>query len=146
MPPGVRARTLASMTASLRHLAVALALLALAAADAAAGTAREGREEVRVAGRCGVGATAELKLKADDGRLELEFEVDLGRAGVRWRVALVHERRVVWKGYATTSGSSGSFEVRRRLPDLPGADTASARAWGPGGISCRAAATLAAGD
>ena len=87
--------------------------------------------------------TSKLKVKADDGLLEVEFEVDQNRAGVLWRVALVHERRVAWKGTARTAGPSGSFEVRRLLRDLPGRDSVTARAWGPSGLTCQAQASLA---
>ncbi|MDH4176833.1 MAG: hypothetical protein OEW52_06935 [Thermoleophilia bacterium] len=123
---------------------VVATLLAAAAADTAdARQAKDGKGEVRVAGRCGAGATSKLKLKADDGRIEVEFEVEQNRSGRLWRVALVHERRVVWKGRARTTGSSGSFEVRRLVQDLPGVDVVAARAWGPGGLTCRASASLA---
>ncbi len=118
-----------------------MAASALVVAVGTAG-AKDSRPEVRVSGVCGAGAASKLKLKVDDGRIELEFEVEHGRGGVVWRVALVRERRVVWKGAATTGRRSGSFEVRRTLDDLPGADTVAARAWGPGGTSCRATATL----
>lgn len=105
---------------------------------------RDRRDEVRIAGRCGPGATSKLKLKADDETLELELEVDQNRNGVPWRVAIVHERRVVWKGTVRTRPSSGSFTVERTLPDLPGADTVTVRATGPRGLICRATATLPA--
>lgn len=123
------------------------AVLVSAMVGAGSADARRGkgdRDEIRVAGRCGSGVTSKLKLKADDGRIEVEFEVDQNRRGVRWRVALVHERRVAWKGVARTAGPSGSFEVRRVVRDLPGSDSVSARAWGPGGLSCQARASLAA--
>ena len=126
---------------------VILALAALAAVAAPAADARRGKDdgdEVRVAGRCGAAVTSKLRLKAGDGRIEIRFEVDQNRSGRVWRVAIVHERRVVWKGKARTTGSSGSFEVRRRVRDLPGVDEVSARAWGPGGVTCRARASLAA--
>ncbi len=118
--------------------------MAASALVVAVGTARakDSRPEVRVSGVCGSGASSKLKLKADDGRIELEFQVEHGRGGVVWRVALVRERRVVWKGAATTARRSGSFEVRRTFDDLPGTDTVVARAWGPAGTSCRATATL----
>ena len=90
----------------------------------------------------GSGATAELRLRRRDDGIELRFEVDHSRAAVAWRVVLVHERRIAWKGAARTTRPDGSFEVRRTLPDLPGADAVTAQAWGPRGLVCRAAATL----
>ena len=62
---------------------------------------REGRRR-RGARRAASAATvrpSELRLQepATTG-IEVRFEVDHSRAGVAWRVALVHERRVAWKG------------------------------------------------
>lgn len=125
-------------------LAAVLAAATVGAGSADARRGKDDRDEIRVVGRCGGGATAKLKLKADDGRIRVEFEVDGSRVGVRWRIALVHERRVAWKGEARTAGPSGSFEVRRLVQDLPGVDEVSARAWGPSGLTCQARAALAA--
>ena len=110
---------------------VALALPATAAA----------RDDVRVAGSCGRGASAELRLKEDHGAIEVEYRVRRGRSGERWSVALVHERRVAWRGRATTSGNDG-FRVRRTLPDYAGADEITARASGPRGLTCTATGVL----
>jgi hypothetical protein len=130
------------------RLGRALALLSLAAVcalaaapGAEAGSGDPDRGEARVDGTCTGGVRSELRLKADDGLLELEFELDRARAGAQWRIVLVHERRVVWKGMRRTR-SGGSVEVRSTLRDLPGADTVTARAWGPAGLGCRATATL----
>ena len=107
-----------------------------------AAVAKDGRGEVRVVGVCGSGATSKLRLKSEDDGIELRFEVDHSRAGVLWRVVLVHERRIAWKGAVRTTRPSGSFQVRRTLQDLAGADAVTARAVGPGGLVCRAAAVL----
>jgi len=123
-------------------LVVALAWLLLST-DAHA--AKDDRGEVETVGSCSRGATATLKLKARDGGIELELEVEHTRAGSGWRVAIVHERRVAWKGAVRTSRPGGTFELRRSLPDLPGVDTVTARAWGPNGVTCRATATLLPG-
>jgi hypothetical protein len=125
-------------------LVVCVAGLCLALLVAAPALAKDGdgRAEIRVAGSCTARATSKLKLKSRDGVLELEFEVDHNRSGTLWRVAIVHERRVAWRGAARTSGPSGSFAIERRIPDLRGPDTVTARAWGPNGITCRATATL----
>jgi hypothetical protein len=126
--------------------AVVLALFALlfAAQPAESSVGKDGSGEVRVAGICVTGAAARLRLKSDDGAIEVRFEIEYARSGV-WRLALVHESRVVWKGAARTTRLHRSVEVRRTLPDLPGTDTVTARAWGPRGLTCRATATLAQG-
>jgi hypothetical protein len=121
---------------------LAIVLVLLFAARPAPVVAKDGRGDVRVAGVCGSGATSKLRLKSDDDGIELRFDVDYSRAGVVWRVVLVHERRIAWKGVVRTTRPSGSFQVRRTLQDLAGADAVTARALGPGGLVCRAAAVL----
>jgi hypothetical protein len=64
-----------------------------------------------------------------------------GRTGL-WRVAIVQEQRVAWRGRARTGGASHSFSLERRLGDYPGPDQVLARAVGPRGITCSATATL----
>ena len=129
--------------AVLRLLAsLGVVLVLVFAVWSVAAVAKDGRGEVRVAGVCGSGATSKLRLKSEDDGIELRFEVDHSRAGVLWRVVLVHERRIAWKGSVRTTRPSGSFQVRRTVQDLAGADAVSARALGPGGLVCRAAAVL----
>jgi len=122
---------------------VILVALVFTSQAAEARTGKDPSRDVRVAGICGAGSTAKLRLKADDGQIEVRFEVEQRRGGSLWRVVLVQERRVVWKGGARTTRGDSSFELRRTLPDLPGSDTVTARAWGPRGLTCRATATLA---
>jgi hypothetical protein len=133
------------MTATARSRLVRIALLAIAVllvTGAAVAGARGGGGEVRAQGTCGKGATAKIRLRARDGGIRARFEVDHHRSGVSWRVVLIQDRRVVWRGRATTGGASASFEVERRLRDLPGADQVTGRAWGPAGLTCAATATL----
>ncbi len=117
-------------------------MVLLLAARTGAAVAKDGPGDVRVTGVCGSGATSKLRLKGDDDGIELRFEIEHSRPGVAWRVVLVHERRIAWKGTVRTSRRNGSFELRRTLRDLPGADVVAARAWGPRGLTCRADATL----
>ncbi|MDX6658653.1 MAG: hypothetical protein QOH62_3446 [Solirubrobacteraceae bacterium] len=128
------------------RLSVILVVLALAltapSPEASARGGGGGAGEVRVAGTCGKGATSKLRLRARDGGIRVQFEVDHSRAGGAWRVVLVQDRRVVWRGRARTRGVGDSFEIQRRLRDLPGADQVTARASGPGGLTCAASATL----
>ncbi|WCB92229.1 hypothetical protein DSM104299_00919 [Baekduia alba] len=122
-----------------RALLLAIALLV---AVPAAASARHGHDdEVRATGTCGGGAQAKLKVKADDGALEVEVEVEHVRSGATWRLALVQEGRIAWRGSVRARG--GRFEVERRLRDLAGADRIRVTARGPSGTTCRAAATIA---
>jgi hypothetical protein len=99
-------------------------------------------KDVRVSGTCGKGATSKLRLRAKDGAIRVEFEVKSNRGGERWRVVLVHERRVAWRGRVRTRSGSGSFRVRRSLPDFEGVDQITARASGPRGNTCQASGAL----
>jgi hypothetical protein len=119
-------------------LALAFALGAPAPALARDG----GDKDARVSGTCARGATSQLRLKADDGEIRVEFEVKSSRSGERWRVTLAHERRVVWRGQARTRSGSRSFRIRRSIPDFDGVDEVSARASGPGGKTCQATTML----
>ena len=105
---------------------------------------KDGRGDVNVAGSCGGSATSKLRLRARDGGLELEFELEHSRPRAPWRVAVVHERRVVWRGMRRASVTGAAFELARRLPDLPGTDAVTVTAWGPSGETCRATAVLRA--
>jgi hypothetical protein len=125
----------------LRLLLLAALVLALGA-PAPALARGGGGAKVRVAGTCGRGATSQLRLEAKDGGIRVELRVHGHRGGERWRVVLVHERRVAWRGRARTS-SSASFRVRRSVPDFGGADQVTARASGPRGNTCQATASLA---
>jgi hypothetical protein len=122
-----------------RRLA-APAALAIVVALPLAASAKDGGGEVRAA-VCSKGVTSELRLRSDSGSIEVRFKLRRGRAST-WRVVLVQERRVAWKGTQKATGTSGSFELRRSLPDLAGADAVTATAWGPQGLVCRASATL----
>jgi hypothetical protein len=122
-------------------LLVGVGMVLLFADRPFAAVAKHG-DEVRVAGVCSSGATSKLRLRGGDNGIQLQFEVDHSRPGVLWRVAIVHERRIAWRGAAKTARPDGSFEVRRTLPDLPGSDAVTVSAWGPRGLVCRAAATL----
>jgi hypothetical protein len=115
--------------------------LALVSALAVPAPAALARDDVRVAADCGRGASGELRVEGDDGAIEVELRIDTRRRGARWSVALVHERRVAWRGSPRTR-SNGSLRIERTLPDYPGADEISVRASGPGGVSCQATATL----
>jgi hypothetical protein len=130
----------------LRTLAgcAAVAGLLLVPAGAYAKDGDDDRREARVTARCSKGATAELRLRSRDGAIRLEFELRRRRSGELWRVAVVQERRVVWRASLRTRGSSGSLRVRRSLRDLDGPDRVTVRASGPRGLTCEASAMLRA--
>ena len=73
-------------------------------------------------GSCSSGAEWKLKASPENGRIEVEGEVDSNRRGQTWRWRLVHNGSVTARGTATTTAPSGSFEVRRVVVNLDGVD------------------------
>jgi hypothetical protein len=99
-------------------------------------------DDARAKATSGHGARAELRIRADNGSVRVEFTLRHRRAGESWRLVVVHERRVAWRGTVRTRGSSGSLRVRRTVRDLEGPDQITTRAAGPRGLTCAATATL----
>ena len=91
-------------------------------------TALAGQHDVIRQGSCSGRTDWKLKLSPDDGRIELEFEVDQNVSGDRWRVKIRHDGDVAFRNTRTTGGASGSFEVRTFEPNRAGSDTFRARA------------------
>ena len=114
-----------------------LALAGLAVVPVAA--AKDG--DVRVAGTCTRSSTAKIKLSEENGRIEVEFEVDQNRNGVRWAVVLRRNGQVIRRTTRVTRGPSGSFELRALAANGAGADRISGVATRRG-ESCRAAASF----
>ncbi len=101
-----------------------------------------GGSDVRVNGSCTRSSTAKLKLSTENGRIEVEWEVDQNRSGVVWTWRLARGGRTLASGTATTRRPSGSFTVRRLVSNRAGRDTITATARRGTRESCRAAATL----
>jgi hypothetical protein len=101
-----------------------------------------GGDDVRVAGACARGAGSSLRVRAEDGGIEVRFRLWQTRGRGSWRIAIVHEHRVSARATRRTTRSDASFELRRMLSDLRGSDTVIVSAWGPRGLGCRATATL----
>ncbi|MGZ8740665.1 MAG: hypothetical protein ACXWZ8_08735 [Gaiellaceae bacterium] len=93
-------------------LAVTLAVSGLALAAAPLASAKGGKD-IRVRGACTQSSSAKLKLSQEDGRIEVEFEVDQNRNGVHWKVTLRRNGSLVTSTTATTHAPSGSFSLRR---------------------------------
>ncbi len=102
--------------------ALALVTLGLPLAGVAPASASGGGDDVRTHGGCSGPAAWRLKAKPDDGRIEVEGEVDSNHAGQTWRWVLKHNGSVSARGTRTTAGASGSFSVQRRMADLAGTD------------------------
>jgi hypothetical protein len=79
--------------------------------------------KVRASGTCSAGTHEKLVAKRDDGRIEVEAEVDADRAGETWHVTMSHNGSRFVSRSRVTAGRSGSFEISRRVADRAGRDT-----------------------
>jgi hypothetical protein len=115
-------------------LAACVGLL-LAAAPA---YAKDG--DVLRAGSCTSGSTSKIKLSEENGRIEVEFEVDQNRNGVRWMVSLSRNGSRIARLVRTTRPPSGSFEARTLARNGAGVEVIRGRAVSPSGEVCTARA------
>jgi hypothetical protein len=129
----MRTRRLFAFTMLVAALSVPLSALPAIAGDG----------DVEREGSCSRSSDWKLKLSPENGRLEVEFEVDQNVVGRKWRVVMKHEGYRFFKNRRTTTGPSGSFEVRRVINNKRGADgvTAWARNLRSGEV-CRGAAKI----
>ena len=99
--------------------------------------AKDGDGRVERSGSCTGVSNWDLKAKPDNGRLEVEFEVDQNKNGVRWHVVLKQNGERVREGNRTTQAPSGSFSYEKRLPNPGGADKIVGIATRANGERCR---------
>jgi hypothetical protein len=133
------------MNTTTRRLgSTALAVLMIGGLTATApATAKDGGGRVIVRGDCPSRSEWKLKAKPDDGRMEVELEVDSNRNGQSWTWTLRSEGTVFASGRRTTQAPSGSFSVQRRTSDTGGSQRISATARNARtGEVCRASLTI----
>jgi hypothetical protein len=107
--------------------AVAVSLVALFVLAVSA-VASAGDHDVIREGPCSGRSDWKLKLSPENGRIEVEFEVDQNVVGDEWRVRIRHDGQLAFRGTRSTRGASGSFELRIVEPNNAGADNFRARA------------------
>lgn len=112
------------ITATLLTLAL-VPVLGTGAANA------QGSDEKVRRGSCTAASDWKIKVKPDDGRIEVEAEVDSNVNGQTWTWVLKHNGTVSARGTSTTKAPSGSFEVRRTTVDASGVDAFRFRATNP---------------
>ena len=106
------------MTTLALSAAACLALGLVAAAPAHAGD-----DDRQRSGSCSRIADWKIKAGPDDGRMEVEAEIDSNRVGQTWDWTLRRDGSLVDRGSSLTRAPSGSFEVERRTANGPGTDT-----------------------
>jgi hypothetical protein len=92
--------------------------------------AAKGTDVIRT-GNCSLSSDWKLKVSPDNGRLEVEFQVDQNRSGQVWNVVLKHNGTAFFRGQRTTQAPSGSFEVRKFTRNAAGTDTIVGKATNP---------------
>lgn len=123
----------------MRPTKITAAVVALVAALSVAATASAKGGGQTVSGTCTAATTSKLKAKSDDGRIEVEFEVDSNRVGQAWNVVLEDNGSTFLHKRLKTKAPSGSFEARARPANKAGTDTILATATNAAtGESCTA--------
>jgi hypothetical protein len=82
------------------------------------------------------GHSGGVALRSSDHTIAVTFTVRSRRSGVTWRVVLLHERRIVFRGRLRTRPPKGMFVLHRSLPDWYGSEVVAARATSPKGEVC----------
>jgi hypothetical protein len=107
------------MVKGILRVAVAGALV-MSLAGAVPAMAKDG--DVIRRGRCSGSSEWKLKLSPEDGRIEVEYEVDSNVTGQTWRVRIFKNGTRIMAGTRVTKGPSGSFTVRLVTSDPAGTD------------------------
>jgi len=110
--------------------ALVMGLLLGAALAGPIGVAAKSGEVIKT-GSCSSSSDWKLKVKPDNGRLEVQFEVDQNRNGQTWNVKLKRNGNVFWSGQKVTQAPSGSFSVTKRTRNGAGTDKIVGKATNP---------------
>jgi hypothetical protein len=111
---------------TIQRLVVAVLVVVSGFALAPAAGAKDG--DVIRRGACSGASDWKLKLSPENGRIEVEFEVDSNKVGQTWTVRIRQNGVLIFSGTRMTQAPSGSFEVRRLAQDHAGTDAFRARA------------------
>jgi hypothetical protein len=119
--------------------AVAMGVSTLTLTTMVAPAFASGDDAVQRSGSCSGSTDWKIKAKADDGRIEVEAEIDSNKVGQTWKWKLKQNGSVVTSGTSTTKAPSGSFSVERKPANKAGTDHFVFRAVNPkSGEVCRA--------
>ena len=132
------------MRTSIKTAAVTTAIVGTIVGVMGFGSAAMAKEgDVIKTGSCSSRSDWKLKLSPEDGRIEVEFEVDQNVVGDTWRIRILQNGERILRTRKVTQSPSGSFEVRTVAPNTAGTDTFRAYARNPGtDETCSARATF----
>lgn len=123
----------------MKNVSARLAIVALLATSIPALTAPAHADDdddnrIERSGSCSNGAEWKIKAKANDGRIEVEAEIDTNTAGESWGWVLKHNGSVAERGTSRTTARSGSFAVERKIANAAGVDSFRFRATRNGDV------------
>jgi hypothetical protein len=98
--------------------------------------------EVRKAGSCTASSKMSVRLRADDGKIRVELEIEGRQRGAAWNVILLRERRIVFRGVVRARNGGREARLRRTFDDWFGRDSIVIRASGPRAETCRVSAAI----
>lgn len=104
----------------LRPLTAGTLLFLAASLFPSASHAKDG--DVITRGRCPGGVKTKLKASPENGRVEVEYEIDQARTGDRWRVVIKSGGKTILRTVRRVD-SLGNVEVRKLTANLPGTET-----------------------
>lgn len=114
------------MSSRIRLLAGTMLVLGALVVAPSPAFAKDG--DIIKTGNCSGLTDWKLKVGREDGGLEVEYQVDSNRVGQQWRVRLLDDGVLRASVTRTTKAPSGSFTVRRIIPNMAGTDDIVARA------------------
>jgi len=98
--------------------------------------------DVRKAGSCTASSKMNVRLRADDGKIRVELEIEGRQHGAAWNVILLRERRIAFRGVIRARKGNREARLRRTLDDWFGRDSIVIRASGPRAEICRVSAAI----
>ena len=97
------------------------------------------RAEIRTRGVCTGDSVSMLRISSEEGALRIEFRIDSPRRPARtWKLVVLRERRIAFRGVLRPVRGGRSVELRRTLTDWPGFEHVVARAAAADGQTCQA--------
>lgn len=122
-------------------VALAVVALGLVTPGWAAADDGDGRTDVRARGVCTGPSVSALRIRSEEGALQIEFRIDASRPTARrWTVVVLRERRIAFRGALRPDRGSRSVRLRRTVADWPGSEQIVVRAVAVDGETCRASA------